>query len=210
MDAVAPGLFSADEFRRRAAHDATRQDAHTYDDHRLNGELFSDVRREALSKAAVLVPIVDRGSEATVLLTKRTQGLRAHAGQVAFPGGRVDPEDLSIEDAALREAMEEVGLERRFVETVGRLPDYIAGSGFLITPVLSVVSPGFSLRINPDEVEAAFEVPLRFLMDPANHIRDSGLWQEKKRYFYRMPYQDWMIWGVTAGMIHGLYERFYA
>ena len=88
--------------------------------------------------------------------------------------------------------------------------DYIAGSGFLITPVLSVVNPGFRLRLNPDEVDDAFEVPLRFLMNPANHVTDSRIWNDKERFFYRMPYQDWMIWGITAGIIHGMYERLYA
>jgi 8-oxo-dGTP pyrophosphatase MutT (NUDIX family) len=210
MDAAPSGLFSAEEFRRRAGRQQWVHDAEAYGDHRLNPDIFSAFPRETLSGAAVLVPVVDRGSEATVLLTQRTEGLRSHSGQVAFPGGRIDPEDASVEDAALREALEEIGLERQFVETVGRLPDYIAGSGFLITPVLSVVSPGFRLRLNPDEVGSAFEVPLRFLMDPDNHVRDSRIWNDKERFFYRMPYQDWMIWGITAGIIHGMYERLYA
>lgn len=210
MDAAPRPLYSAEEFRRRAARQEPAGDVEAYGDHRLNPDIFSAIPRETLRGAAVLVPVVDRGSEATVLLTKRTEGLRSHSGQVAFPGGRIDPEDASVEDAALREAVEEIGLEPRFVETVGRLPDYIAGSGFLITPVLSVVTPGFRLRLNPDEVDDAFEVPLRFLMDPANHVQDSRIWNNKERFFYRMPYQDWMIWGITAGIIHGMYERLYA
>lgn len=210
MDTALPALFSAKEFRHRASRQAAAGGGDAYGDHRLNPDIFSAFPRESLSGAAVLVPVVDRGSEATVLLTKRTEGLRSHSGQVAFPGGRIDPEDASVEDAALREAVEEIGLEPQFVETVGRLPDYIAGSGFLITPVLSVVTPGFRLRLNPDEVDDAFEVPLRFLMDPANHVQDSRIWNNKERFFYRMPYQDWMIWGITAGIIHGMYERLYA
>jgi 8-oxo-dGTP pyrophosphatase MutT (NUDIX family) len=210
MDAVAPGLFSAEEFRRRARRQDPHREGEEYGDHRLNPDLRELFPRENLRDAAVLVPVVDRGSEATLLLTKRTEALRNHSGQVAFPGGRVDPEDNSPEDAALREAVEEIGLERDFVEVVGRLPDYIAGSGFRIVPVLGVVRPGFRLTINPDEVDSAFEVPLRFLMDPANHVQDSRIWNDRERFFYRMPYQDWMIWGITAGIIHGVYERLYA
>ena len=210
MDAITAGPFSATEFRRRAALSRSLGKDGSYDDMRRNPDVYQEIPVDQLRGAAVLVPIVDHGSEATVLLTKRNEGMRAHAGQVAFPGGRIDPGDTSVEDAAMREAVEEIGLERRFVEPIGRLPEYYAPSGFLITPVLSIVTPGFRLRINPDEVEAAFEVPLRFLMDPANHVRDSRMWNEKRRFFYRMPYQQWMIWGITAGIIHGMYERLYA
>lgn len=210
MDVAAPALFSAEEFRRRAERQDPYGADEEYGDHRLNPDLRDLFPVENLRDAAVLVPIVDRGNEATMLLTKRTEALRNHSGQVAFPGGRVDPEDRSHEDAALREAMEEIGLERRFVDVVGRLPNYISGSGFRIVPVLAVVRPGFRLVINPDEVDDAFEVPLRFLMDPANHVQDSRIWKDRERFFYRMPYQDWMIWGITAGIIHGVYERLYA
>lgn len=210
MDAASPSKFSADDFRRRAERQDPIHHDEDYGDHRLNPDIKNFFARGKLKDAAVLIPVIDRGAEATVLLTKRTEALRSHSGQVAFPGGRIDPEDASPEDAALREAMEEIGLERRFVDVSGRLPDYVSGSGFRIVPVLGVVRPGFDLTINPDEVDSAFEVPLRFLMDPANHIRDSRVWQEKERFFYRMPYEDWMIWGVTAGIIHALYERLYA
>lgn len=210
MDALPGSTFNAEEFRRRVARqDPFRRDEE-YGDHRLNPDLGDYFSREGLREAAVLVPVVDRGDEATVLLTKRTEHLRSHSGQVAFPGGRIDPEDASPEDAALREAMEEIGLERRYVDLIGRLPNYVAGSGFRIAPVLGVVRPDFRLVINPHEVDSAFEVPLRFLMDPANHMRDSLVWKEKQRFFYRMPYDNWMIWGVTAGIIHALYERLYA
>ncbi|RVP44191.1 CoA pyrophosphatase, partial [Sinorhizobium meliloti] len=142
--------------------------------------------------------------------TQRTSNLRKHSGQVAFPGGAVDPEDHSIEVAALREAEEEIGLDPRFVETVARLPHYMAMSGFRITPVLAVVQPGFVLEPNPEEVESVFEVPLSFLMNPRNHGRGSSHWQGAERHFYRMPYGERNIWGITAGIVRMLYERLYA
>ena len=153
---------------------------------------------------------MDRGAEATVLLTKRAETLRSHTGQVAFPGGRIDATDSSPEAAALREAQEEVGLAADRVEVVGRMPDYVSGSGYRIAPVLSVVRPGFALRLNADEVDAAFEVPLRFLMDPDNHRRDSRMWNDLEWFFYEMPYEGKRIWGMTAGIIRTLYERLYA
>lgn len=157
----------------------------------------------------MLIPVIDHGEQATVLLTKRAEGLKSHAGQVAFPGGRIDAVDSTDEAAALREAEEEIGLDRRFVEVVGRMPDYVSGSGYRIAPVLSVVRPGFHLDINRSEVDDAFEVPLSFLMDPANHVTDSRIWENKRRFFYAMPYGERKIWGVTAGIIRTLYERLY-
>src|SRR5690606_26950980 len=163
-----------------------------------------------LRDAAVLVPVVDRGDKATVILTQRTTSLRSHSGQIAFPGGRIDPTDLSPEHAALREAEEEIGLDRSLVEVVGRMPDYVTGSGYRIRPVLSVVRPDFLPVLNADEVEDIFEVPLSFLMDPANHIRESRIWKERERFYYTMPYGERFIWGITAGILHMLYERLYA
>jgi len=165
---------------------------------------------EKLRDAAVLVPVVDHGDTATVLLTTRNSNLRSHSGQIAFPGGRIDPTDPSPEAAALREAEEEVGLDASFVDVVGRLPDYVSGSGYRIAPVLSVVRPNFLLTINRDEVDDAFEVPLSFLMDPANHRRDSRIWETRERFFYTMPFGERYIWGVTAGILRTLYERLYA
>jgi 8-oxo-dGTP pyrophosphatase MutT (NUDIX family) len=168
------------------------------------------IRQAPLREAAVLIPVVDHGPEATVILTKRAETLRNHTGQVAFPGGRIDPQDVTPEDAALRETAEEIGLAADHVDLLGRMPDYVSGSGYRIVPVLGVVRPGFRLRINPDEVDAAFEVPLRFLMDPANHARASRFWGEHEWFYYDMPYEGRRIWGVTAGIIRTLYERLYA
>ena len=206
-------LYSADEFRRRALNQtggpvelAWRE----HGDHLLNPERMTDVEGMALRDAAVLVPVIDEGEDARVIFTLRTTTLRKHSGQIAFPGGAIDPEDASPEAAAIREAQEEIGLANLFVEPVARLPHYLAATGFRITPVLAVVKPGFELTLSPTEVEDAFEVPLSFLMDPAHHMRDSMMWKGGERHFYRMPYGPRMIWGITAGIVRTLYERLYA
>ncbi len=214
MKAAAFALpFSAEDFRSRALDQrglpvelAWRH----HGDHVLNPESISHIEGLNLRDAAVLVPVIDDEDGAKVLLTQRTQSLRKHSGQIAFPGGAIDPGDGSPEVAALREAEEEIGLPRHFVEPVARLPDYYAMTGFRITPVLSVVRRGFEIRPNPHEVAHVFEVPLSFLMDPDNHQRDSAVWQGMERHFYRMPYGDWMIWGITAGILRTMFERLYA
>lgn len=193
----------------RATHERGPHVGLDYGDHRWNPDAAPFVARDALRDAAVLIPVVDHGDRATVLLTKRAEKLRSHSGQIAFPGGRIDATDPSPEAAALRETEEEIGLNRHFIDIIGRMPDYVSGSGYRIAPVLSVVRPGFHLHINADEVDDAFEVPLSFLMDPANHARDSRIWQNKERFFYTMPYDGRNIWGVTAGIIRTLYERLY-
>jgi 8-oxo-dGTP pyrophosphatase MutT (NUDIX family) len=203
-------VFTADDFRRRALRETGPFAVDEFGDHRLNPGLRDMIVRDGLRDAAVLVPVVDHGPEATVLLTQRNANLRSHSGQVAFPGGRIDAGDVSAEAAALRETMEEIGLPGERVEVIGRLPDYVTGSGYRIAPVLSVVKPGFHLHLNPAEVDAAFEVPLSFLMDPANHHRQSRTLNEVRRYFYEMPFGERYIWGVTAGIIRTLYERLYA
>jgi len=208
-DATGATIFSAEEFRQRAKTHLADEETQEYGDHRLNPALKDVLIQQRLNDAAVLVPVIDRGDEATVLLTLRSSTLRQHAGQIAFPGGRIDPEDASPEAAALREAEEEVGLDASFVDIVGRLPFYFTGTGYRILPVLSVVKPDFFLTINKDEVEDAFEVPLSFLMNEENHQRDSRYWMNQKRHFFRMPYEQYNIWGVTAGILHMLYERLY-
>ncbi len=199
--------FSAADFARRAR--AFRLDglADT-GDHALNPDYAARLSTATLRDAAVLIPVVDR-AEATVLLTQRTEKLRKHAGQIAFPGGAVDPDDGTAERAALREAAEEIGLSADRIEIVGRLPRYLTGSGFSITPVLGVVRTPFDLVPNADEVADIFEAPLSFLMDPANHRRESRVVGGRERFYYAMPYEKRFIWGVTAGILRGLYERLY-
>ncbi len=202
--------FTAEDFRLRAAGEKAPFVDDDYGDHRLNPDMRDMIVREGLRDAAVLIPVVDRRDGASVILTKRTEKLRSHSGQISFPGGRLDPTDPTPEYAALRETEEEIGISPNYIEVVGRMPDYVSGSGFRIAPILSVVRPDFHLSINPDEVDDAFEVPLAFLMDPANHTRDSRVWQDRERYFYTMPFGERYIWGVTAGIIRTLYERLYA
>lgn len=159
--------------------------------------------------AAVLVPIVLR-ERPTVLLTERTAHLSTHSGQVAFPGGRSDPEDRDAAATALREAQEEVGLESARVEVLGSLSTYITGSAFVVTPVVALVRPGFTLQPNPHEVADVFEVPLDFLLNPAHHQRHALQWQGLRREWFAMPYQDGArtryIWGATAGMLRNFYR----
>lgn len=160
-----------------------------------------------LKDAAVLIPVVLRQPEVTVLLTTRTAHLSSHAGQVAFPGGRVDAEDASPIAAALREADEEIGLGADHIEPLGYLDLYLSNSGYRIAPVIALVRPGFSLTPNPDEVDNTFEVPLSFLMNPANHVMTSRFWKGLDRHYYEMPYDGHRIWGVTAGIIRRFWER---
>jgi len=210
MDQVTTAPISTADFRQRVAAQAQVHAGDDYGDHRFNPGHPRMKLVKALRDAAVLIPVVDHGAEATVLLTKRAEKLRSHSGQVAFPGGTIDPTDPSPEAAALRETFEEIGLDKEQVEIIGRMPDYVAGSGYRIAPVLGIVRPGFTLALNADEVDAAFEVPLGFLMDPANHARDSRMWNDLEWFFYEMPYGGQRIWGVTAGIIRTLYERLYA
>ncbi|HEX4874596.1 MAG: CoA pyrophosphatase [Sphingorhabdus sp.] len=156
--------------------------------------------------AAVLVPITDR-TEPGVILTRRPAWLRSHAGQVAFPGGKVDPEDESVIIAALREAEEEIALPRHHVEILGPADDYYSGSGYQITPVIGVVPPDLPLVPNPSEVEEWFEVPLEILFDRAKYARRQVEWQGHMREYYDMDWQGRRIWGVTAGIIANLSRR---
>lgn len=162
---------------------------------------------EALIPAAVLVPIVLHAETPTLLLTQRTAHLRDHASQISFPGGRIEPEDSSVVQAALRETLEEVGLHSSHIEVVGYLPEYRTGTGFSIAPVVAFVTPPFSLQPDPFEVAEVFEVPLAFLLDPANHQQHEVHWRGRLRQYYAMPYGDYFIWGATAGMIMSLFRR---
>ena len=165
-------------------------------------------REQPVRPAAVLIPVVDH-KEPTVLLTQRSAHLNEHAGQIAFPGGKIDATDKSPRDAALREAEEEVGLDRSFVEPIGYLDLYGTGFGFRILPTVARVKPGFRLTINHSEVDDAFEVPLSFLMDPANHQLHSKEFRGMERSYYAMPFAERYIWGATAGILRVLYERIY-
>lgn len=161
------------------------------------------------AQAAVLLPLVAR-SEPTLLLTLRTSHLAHHSGQIAFPGGKVDATDANAVDAALREAEEEVGLTRDYVQVLGTLPIYTTGTAFVITPVVALVRPGFTLTPNAGEVADVFEVPLSFLLDPANHRRHAFEFEGLRREWFSMPYQDAgterYIWGATAGMLRNFYR----
>ncbi len=163
----------------------------------------------APADAAVLLPLVQR-EELQLLLTQRTMHLSTHSGQIAFPGGRVDPEDVDATAAALREANEEVGLPARNIEVLGTLPVYITGTAFHVTPVVALVQPDFVLQPNPQEVDDVFEVPLRFLMDPRHHRRHLLDMGGARREWYSMPWHDGQqerfIWGATAGMLRNLYR----
>lgn len=210
---MSSALYSADEFRRRAMAQALTVHPESWrenGDAKLNPATIAHVEGMSLKDAAVLVAAIDEGEDARLIFTRRTAAMRKHSGQIAFPGGAVDATDRDIEEAAAREAEEEIGLDRRLVEPVGRLPDYMALSGFRITPVLAVVRPGFTLTLNPDEVDDVFDVPLSFLMDPANHEMGSGVWLGQERHYYRMPYEGRNIWGITAGIVRVIYERLYA
>ena len=175
-----------------------------HSDFDLNPE-FRPSERPVLRDAAVLIPIVARDAP-TVLMTRRSDSLRSHTGQVAFPGGRLDPGE-GVVQAALREAWEEVGLDPSFIEPLGLSHRYETVTGYMVTPVVAMVRPGFTLTINPDEVAEAFETPFAFLMDEANHHKQFYDLNGRRRWFYEMPWEGRSIWGATAGMIRALRGR---
>ncbi|TYC55832.1 CoA pyrophosphatase [Rhodobacterales bacterium] len=179
-------------------------------DHVLNPDLGPYARWDGPPRdAAVLIGLRPREDGPNVILTQRTGHLSSHAGQIAFPGGKIDPTDADPEAAALREAEEEIGLPSSRVGLLGRLSPYLTGSGYKVIPVVGVVEASSAFTPNPAEVDDIFEVPLRFLMDPANHQKLSRDWQGRPRYFYAMPFGERYIWGVTAGIIRSLYETVY-
>jgi 8-oxo-dGTP pyrophosphatase MutT (NUDIX family) len=177
-------------------------------DHDIDPVMRAVAAVRPIRPAAVLVPIVDR-AEPTVLLTQRATHLPDHAGQISFPGGKIEPDDESPLAAALREAEEEIGLERRFVDPIGYLELYMTTRGYRIVPTIARVAPDFCLNLNRSEVDDAFEVPLAFLMAEENHKLHSREWQGMTRTVYAMPFGERYIWGVTAGILRNLYERIY-
>jgi 8-oxo-dGTP pyrophosphatase MutT (NUDIX family) len=177
-------------------------------DHDLDPLMRAIAQVRPIRPAAVLVPIVDR-AEPMVLFTQRSAHLKDHAGQISFPGGKIEPSDASPLAAALRETEEEIGLAAKFIEPIGYLDLYLTTFGYRIVPTLARVRPDFSLTLNRDEVDDAFEVPLSFLMAPENHQRHSRQWNGMTRSFYAMPFGERYIWGATAGILRNLYERIY-
>lgn len=173
---------------------------------KIEDERYLDDAHQDHRPAAVLIPITQR-NEPGVILTQRPNWLRSHAGQVAFPGGKIDDSDADEIAAALREAQEELAMPPERVNIIGIADTYYTGSGYRITPVIGSIPPDLDLHANPEEVEDWFEVPLSFLLDPANLTRRSGIWQGKERQYYDMQWEDRRIWGVTAGIIANLARR---
>jgi 8-oxo-dGTP pyrophosphatase MutT (NUDIX family) len=174
----------------------------------IDPELWRRAGVAATRPAAVLVPVIDR-PEPSILLTQRTADLKSHAGQIAFPGGKIEADDASPAAAALREACEEIGLDRALVDPIGYLDLYLTFSGFRILPIVARIDPGYRATPNPAEVDDVFEVPLAFLMDARNHSLRSRDWNGVIRRYYAMPFGERYIWGVTAGILRNLYERIY-
>jgi len=217
MDSATPPVIGRDFFDR-ARKTLTLDVPAALHDHSITdfarGDLDTDPAKweqvgvTATRAAAVLVPVVDH-AEPGVLLTMRTSDLPNHAGQIAFPGGKMDPSDATPLAAALRETQEEIGLGAALIEPIGYLDLYLTFTGFRILPVLARVTPNYALTVNAREVADAFEVPLAFVMDEANHKRASRDWQGVTRHYYEMPFGERYIWGVTAGILRNLYEKIY-
>jgi len=217
MDSATPPVIGRDFFDR-ARKTLTLDVPAALHDHSITefarGDLDTDPAKweqvgvTATRAAAVLVGVVDH-PEPGVLLTMRTSDLPNHAGQIAFPGGKMDPHDATPLAAALRETQEEIGLGAALIEPIGYLDLYLTFTGFRILPVLARVTPNYALTVNAREVADAFEVPLAFVMDEANHKRASRDWKGVTRHYYEMPFGERYIWGVTAGILRNLYEKIY-
>jgi 8-oxo-dGTP pyrophosphatase MutT (NUDIX family) len=213
-----PPDFSAEDLRRLARARLSQKlpdgafaadAAPKVSDFSLNGPLPDAATLARARPAAVLAPVVARAGGLKVLLTQRASHLRSHSGQVAFPGGKVEPGETARQ-TALREAKEEIGLDERFVEPLGWLDPYLTGTGFRVAPLLALVDPAYTLDINADEVADAFETPFAFLMDPANHLLQEREWRGATRKFYAMPHGERYIWGATADILRNLYERLFS
>lgn len=199
---IDPGELTPDALRRRFGAPPDWQPEITAD-----GRLAE--AHEPLREAAVLIPLVMHDSGPTVLLTRRTAHLHDHAGQISFPGGGVEEQDESPVATALRETEEEVGLRAAAVEVLGSLPRYATATGYVVTPVVGLVVPGFTLQLDTFEVEEVFEPPLEFLMNPAHHERRLIEFEGRRRTFYAMPFEAgrrYFIWGATAAMLRNLYH----
>lgn len=204
--------FDEQELRSLAAQRLHRQppERARFSDDDLNPEARMIAPGVVAKAAAVLVPVIADADGLSMLLTQRTAHLTSHAGQVAFPGGRVDGGDDGPVGAALRETEEETGIGRAFIEPLGFLDTYLTGTSYRVVPVVALVRRGFALAPQADEVADVFEVPLAFLMNPDHHLRHSRVYQGKERFYYAMPYGERYIWGATAGMIRNLYNLLYA
>jgi 8-oxo-dGTP pyrophosphatase MutT (NUDIX family) len=213
MDEAArePHRWPAAALRRQLR---SRLAAQAHDEAELRIGAFSGATLERLRalcppqpmRAAVLIPLIDRGDELTVLLTHRASGLKHHAGQISFPGGRFEPGDSDAIATALRETEEEIGLRREFVEVIGRLPDHVVITGYRVTPIVGLVSTGFELVLDPTEVSGTFEAPLRHLLDPATHARRMHRIGDEELETFDLPWGGYNIWGATAGMLLTLIE----
>lgn len=202
-----PTALLRSELRSRLA-------ARVHDNRELRIGHYSSLARSRLetlfpretTRAAVLIPLIDRGDDLNVLLTLRADDLKHHPGQISFPGGSVEPGDRDSIAAALRETEEEIGLRREFIEIVGVLPDHVVITGYRVTPVVGLVRPGFELVLDPTEVAGTFEVPLRHLLDPATHARRRYQLGDEEIETFDLPWGSFNIWGATAGMLLTLRE----
>ncbi len=197
------GRLTREWITERFQAGAPSGDPRIWGDYMLNPGM---ARASDLKPAAVLIPVVNRSQELTVMFTLRTAHLANHAGQISFPGGHIEEADKEPTDAALRETEEEVGLPRHHIDVIGQLENYISRTGFRITPIVGVIEPPFPVEPDPGEVDEVFEVPLSFLLNPENHHRHTRQVEGENREFYAMPYGDYYIWGVTAGILVSLYE----
>jgi len=201
----AQGVLAPLELRVNAGSDAPAG----RNDFELNPELEALADAEHKRPAAVLIPVIERAKQASILFTQRTDELPTHAGQISFPGGKMDSGDANVFETALREAREEIGLEAEFIDTIGFLDDYITSTGYRISPLVAVIREGYSIAPDRNEVAEVFDVPLSFLMNVQNHEMHTREWRGAQRKFYAMPYGNRFIWGATAGMLRNLYEWLY-